>query len=97
VILSKGVLANSRRKLYRFIKIWWQTPTAFPELGNTYHEAEQKSIENPSNSMIIPIPRQHRKPGWRSLLQRSGNSVSELQFYGSIAIVMEFFPEYRLK
>ena len=28
-----------------YLQMWWQTPTAFPELGNTYPEAEQKSIE----------------------------------------------------
>ncbi|UCE42519.1 MAG: hypothetical protein JSV17_06055 [Candidatus Aminicenantes bacterium] len=28
-----------------YLQMWWQTPTAFPELGNTYPETEQKTIE----------------------------------------------------
>ena len=28
-----------------YLHMWWQTPTAFPQLGNTYPEADQKSIE----------------------------------------------------
>jgi hypothetical protein len=29
-----------------YLHMWWQTPTTFPELGNTYPETEQKSIES---------------------------------------------------
>jgi hypothetical protein len=29
-----------------YLQMWWQTPTTFPELGNTYQENEQKSIES---------------------------------------------------
>jgi hypothetical protein len=28
-----------------YLRMWWQTPTSFPELGNKYPETEQKTIE----------------------------------------------------
>ena len=37
--------ADVERYKKEYLQMWWSTSAGFPELGNTYQEAEQKSIE----------------------------------------------------